>query len=128
MLCTEKDKPHSKHVLQVCPVDRVLVLRRGLMLLPVQLQVKPQVEPQVEPIERSGMSDGPRPVWLVAPGLRYRPLPHINSAFQKSHKFGVHVARRLVWRSTVVTRTPSVNPQWIFGEGVLVTTVIERSG
>ena len=59
-------------------------------------------------------------------GLRYRLLPHINSAFQESHRSGLPVARPLWMDFPKDPRTHTVNLQWMFGKGVLVTPVVEK--
>ncbi len=59
-------------------------------------------------------------------GLRYRLLPHINSAFQESHRSGLPVARPLWMDFPEDPRTHTVNLQWMFGKGVLVTPVVEK--
>ena len=59
-------------------------------------------------------------------GLRYRLLPHINSAFQESHRSGLPVARPLWMDFPEDPRTHTVNLQWMFGKGILVTPVVEE--
>lgn len=59
-------------------------------------------------------------------GLRYRLLPYLYSAFEESNRTGAPVARPLWWRWPADPRAHAADGQWLLGEALLVSPVMDE--
>eukprot|EP00877_Chromochloris_zofingiensis_P000355 jgi/Chrzof1/1031/Cz01g37220.t1 len=57
--------------------------------------------------------------------LRYRLLPHLYSSFYMAHKSGGTVAKPLFFAAPDDATARDVSEQWLFGESVLISPVLE---
>ncbi len=59
-------------------------------------------------------------------GLRYRLLPHLYTAFEAAGSGGLPVARHLWMEHPEDPDAHAVDAQWLLGDGVLITPVLQQ--